>query len=262
MKLKATVAYNGSGFHGFAPNPDVPTVTASIENALAVIFGEPVEIMGAGRTDKGVHSRGQVISFEVPEMIRQNAVEMHKLERSMNGLCGPAVVVSNIERVPDDFHARFSANWRRYRYQVLTSRHPDPLRPHVWHVWDPLDLDAMQQAAQHMVGEHDFSSFCKRPKVGPDAHEKLMDRTVLAAEWVDSGEDLLEFWIQASAFCHQMVRSIVGTLVNVGAGQFAPDEIPAILAAKNRRAAGDVAPPHGLTFWEVHYPLFGESPSS
>jgi len=254
MKLKATVAYNGSGFHGFAPNPGVPTVTGALEAALATIFGEPIGIMGAGRTDKGVHSRGQVISFDVPQMIRQNAVEPHKLERSINGLCGPAIVVSNIERVPDDFHARFSANWRRYRYQVLTSRHPDPLRPHVWHVWEPLDFDAMQEASRHFVGEHDFSSFCKRPKVGPDAHEKLMDRTVLAAEWVDAGEDLFEFWIQASAFCHQMVRSIVGTLVNVGAGQYSPDDIPAMLAAMNRKTAGDVAPPHGLTFWQVNYP--------
>ncbi len=262
MKLKATVAYDGSGFHGFAPNPGVPTITGAIEKALATIFGEPIEIMGAGRTDKGVHSRGQVISFDVPEMIRQNPVVPHKLERSINGLCGPDIIVSNITRVPDDFHARFSARWRRYRYQVLISPHPDPLRPHVWHVWEPLDLGAMQRAAAHVVGEHDFSSFCKRPNVGPDAHEKLMDRTVMSAEWIDAGQDMLEFWVQASAFCHQMVRSLVGTLVNVGEGQFDPDDIPAILAAKNRKAAGDVAPPNGLTFWEVHYPELDDHRSS
>ena len=179
MKLKATVAYNGSGFHGFAPNNDVPTITGAIEDALAVIFGEPVTITGAGRTDKGVHARGQVISFDVPEMIRKNRVESSKLERSLNGLCGPGIVVRDIVRVPDDFHARFSAKWRRYRYQVLTSRQPDPLRAHgAWHVWEPLDLEAMRAAAQHLVGEHDFSSFCRRPKVDDDAHEKLMDRTV------------------------------------------------------------------------------------
>jgi len=255
VKLKATVAYNGSGFHGFAPNNDVPTITGAIEDALAVIFGEPVTITGAGRTDKGVHARGQVISFDVPEMIRKNRVESSKLERSLNGLCGPGIVVRDIVRVPDDFHARFSAKWRRYRYQVLTSRQPDPLRAHgAWHVWEPLDLEAMRAAAQHLVGEHDFSSFCRRPKVDDDAHEKLMVRTVLSTEWVDAGDDLLEFWIQATAFCHQMVRSIVGTLVNVGAGDFAPDDIPAMIRAKNRKQAGDVAPPHGLTFWEVYYP--------
>ena len=255
MKLKATVAYDGSGFHGFAPNPGVPTVTGALEAALETIFGEPIPIMGAGRTDKGVHARGQVIHFEVPEMIRRNAVEPSKLERSINGLCGPAIIVRDIDRVPDDFHARFSANWRRYRYRVLTSRHPDPLRPHAWHVWKPLDLEAMQRASGFFIGEHDFSSFCKRPDVGPDAHEKLMDRTVLAAEWREADDDMLEFWIQASAFCHQMVRSIVGTLVNIGAGEFAPDDVPGMLDARDRKAAGDVAPPHGLTFWEVHYPI-------
>ena len=255
MKLKATVAYNGSGFHGFAPNPDVPTVTGAIENALQTVLGEPVTITGAGRTDKGVHSRGQVISFDSPEMIRQNKVDPVKLERSLNGLCGPDIIVRDIVRVPDDFHARFSATWRRYRYQVLTSREPDPLRSHfAWHVWEPLNLDAMHRAAALFVGEHDFSSFCRRPKVGEDAHEKLMDRTVLATEWVEAGDDMLEFWIQATAFCHQMVRSIVGTIIDVGIGEIASDDIPAIIDAKNRRLAGQVAPPHGLTFWEVHYP--------
>lgn len=259
MKLRATVAYNGSGFHGFAPNPDVPTVTGALEAALTTIFGEPISIMGAGRTDKGVHSRGQVISFDVPEMIRANKVEPTKLERSVNGLCGPDIVIRDVERVADDFHARFSANWRRYRYQLLVCPYPDPLRSQTaWHVRGPLDLAAMQTAAIHFLGEHDFSSFCKRPKVGEDAHEKLMDRTVLSAEWVEAGDDMLEFWIKATAFCHQMVRSIVGTLVNVGEGDFAPDDIPEMIRAKNRRLAGDVAPPHGLTFWEVHYPSFGE----
>jgi tRNA pseudouridine38-40 synthase len=255
VKLKATVAYNGSGFHGFAPNPDVLTVTGAIEKALQTILGEPVTITGAGRTDKGVHSRGQVISFESPEMIRQNKVDPVKLERSINGLCGPDIIVRDIVRVPDDFHARFSAKWRRYRYQVLTSREPDPLRSHfAWHVWEPLNLDAMRRAAALFVGEHDFSSFCRRPKVGEDAHEKLMDRTVLATEWVEAGDDMLEFWIEATAFCHQMVRSIVGTIIDVGIGDIAPDDIPAIIDAKNRKLAGQVAPPHGLTFWEVHYP--------
>lgn len=259
MRLKATVAYDGSGFHGFAPNPGIPTVTGALEDALETIFGEAIPVMGAGRTDKGVHSRGQVIHFDVPEMIRKNAVVASKLERSINGLCGPGIVVRDIERVPDDFHARFSAQSRRYRYQVLTSPQPDPLRVHAaWHVWQPLDLVAMQEGANHLIGEHDFSSFCRRPSVDEDAHEKLMVRTVLAAEWVDAGDDLLEFWIQATAFCHQMVRSIVGTLVNVGAGDYSPDDIPEMIRAKNRRLAGDVAPPHGLTFWEVYYPSADE----
>ena len=132
--------------------------------------------------------------------------------------------------------------------------HADPLRVgSSWHVWTPLDIDAMNIAAAHLIGQHDFTSFCKRVKVAEGEPEKHSVRTVHSAEWAVAGDDMIEFWVQAAAFCHQMVRSFVGTLVDVGSGRIEPDAIPEIIAAKDRTAAGQVAPPHGLTFWEVSY---------
>ena len=251
MKMRATVAYNGSGFHGFAINNDVRTVAGDLEAALAKVVRSPITITCAGRTDKGVHGRGQVISFDVPD---DAGIDPVRLERSLNGLCGPSIVVRDVQVANDAFDARFSAQWRRYRYQVMTGKHPDPLRiESAWHVWQPLDLNAMNHAAAHLVGEHDFSSFCKRVKVPEGEPEKSMTRRVLEAGWREGDDDIVEFWVQATAFCHQMVRSFVGTLVDVGMGKFDPDAIPEILAAQNRTAAGQVAPPHGLTFWEVRY---------
>ena len=250
-KMKATVAYDGSGFHGFAINEDVRTVAGDIEHALLTIFREPITITCAGRTDKGVHGRGQVISFDVPD---DAVVDPSRIEKSINGLCRPHIVVRDVVVAGDDFNARFSAQWRRYRYQVLTSPQPDPLRiTTAWHVWNPLDLDAMNQAAAHLVGEHDFTSFCKRVKVAEGEPEKSMTRRVLEAQWRSGDDDVIEFWVQATAFCHQMVRSFVGTLVDVGSGKIEPDAIPAIIEAKDRTRAGQVAPPQGLTFWEVAY---------
>ena len=251
MKLKATVAYNGSGFHGFAINNDVRTVAGDLEDALAKVTRSPVTITCAGRTDKGVHGRGQVISFDVPD---DAGIEPIRLERSLNGLCGPHIVVRDVQVADADFDARFSAQWRRYRYQVMTGKHPNPLRVETaWHVWQPLDLLAMNRAAAHLVGEHDFSSFCKRVKVPDGEPEKSMTRRVLEAGWHEGDDDIVEFWVQATAFCHQMVRSFVGTLVDVGMGKYEASSIPEMLAAKDRTAAGQVAPPHGLTFWEVRY---------
>ncbi len=251
MKLKATVAYNGSGFHGFAANRDVRTVAGDLETALATIVGEPVTITCAGRTDKGVHGRGQVISFEVPDDVR---ADPHRIQQSLNGLCKPNIVVRDIAIADDDFDARFSAQWRQYRYQVLVSPHPDPLRAHTsWHVNTPLDLEVMNEAATHLLGEQDFTSFCKRVKVAEGEPEKSMVRRVLEAAWISTDDEIVEFWVKSTAFCHQMVRSFVGTLVDVGIGKFAADDIPKILEAQDRLAAGQVAPPQGLTFWEVRY---------
>jgi len=250
MKLKATVAYNGSGFHGFAVNEDVRTVAGDIEAALATVVREPVTITCAGRTDKGVHGRGQVVSFEVPD----DGPEPSRIESSINGLCRPSIVVRDVQVVEDDFDARFSAQWRRYRYQVLNAPTIDPLRTTMtWHVWQPLDLDAMNAAAAHYVGEQDFASFCRRVKVPDGEPEKSTVRNVLSAEWRTGNDEIVEFWVQATAFCHQMVRSFVGTCVDVGLGRLDAAAIPDILAAKDRTAAGQVAPPQGLTFWEVGY---------
>ena len=245
-----TVAYDGAAYHGFAPNPGVATVVGTLVQSMRRILGYEPQLAMAGRTDAGVHGWGQVVSFDASPM------DVERFQHSINGLCAPAIVVREIEQAPDDFDARFSARSRTYRYRVLNRSVPDPfLHGLTWHVHEPLDLDAMNAAATHLSGEHDFASFCRRKRitVGDDEIEASLVREVLAAEWCTADDDVVELWITATAFCHQMVRSITGTLVDVGLGRIDADSLPAILAARDRNAAGRVAPPHGLTLWSVDY---------
>lgn len=155
----------------------------------------------------------------------------------------------------DDFNARFSARWRRYRYFVRTGAVASPFdRTTCWAVGEALDLERMNLAAAHLVGTHDFASFCRAPKAVPAAAAAPSTlRQVLDAAWRPDGDDRLCFEIRATAFCHQMVRSIVGLLVDVGRGRVEPDSVPAVLAAKDRAAVRTVAPPLGLTLWDVGY---------
>lgn len=245
-----TVAYDGAAFHGFAPNPGVATVVGTLVQTMRRILGYEPMLAMAGRTDSGVHGWGQVVSFDASPM------DTARFQRSVNGLCAPAIVVRSIEQAPDDFDARFSARSRTYRYRVLNRAVPDPfLCGLTWHVPEPLDVVAMNTGAAHLLGEHDFASFCRRKKitVGDAEIEASLVRDVVSAQWGEAEDDVVELWITATAFCHQMVRSISGTLVDVGLGRIEPGSIPAILAARDRNAAGRVAPPHGLTLWSVDY---------
>jgi tRNA pseudouridine38-40 synthase len=247
-RVRLVVAYDGAAFHGFAANPGVRTVQGTLAEALQTVLRAPVELTGAGRTDAGVHAWGQVVSFDAPDA----AFDPARLVRSVNKLCAPALVVRSAEQAAPDFDARFSALWRRYRYTVLTTPTPNPfLATTAWHVPRPLDLDGLRLGCDPLIGEHDFSTFCRKPK-GVD--EPPMTRRVLDAAWTDLGDGLLRFEIRANAFCHQMVRSIVGTLVDVGLGRHHAGEIMGMLRARDRGAAGRVAPPHGLCLWEVGYP--------
>lgn len=242
------MAYLGSAFSGFAPQvqPGVRTVGGTITDALTRVLGYPVELGIAGRTDKGVHARGQVVSFDVPE-----GTDLTALSRSVNKLVGADIVVRELSPAPADFHARFSATARRYRYRVLNRETPDPfLSATTWHVPDPLPLDfrAMQAGCDPLIGSHDFASFCRRPD--PEAE---LTRRVTDARWERDDEDVLSFWIEANAFCHQMVRSVVGLLVEVGRGRRTAADVGFVLRAADRAAAPSPAPPQGLTLWEVRY---------
>lgn len=250
--LRMLVAYHGEAFHGFAPNEGVATVVGGLHKALSRALRRNVELVGAGRTDAGVHAWGQVMSCRLPA-----DTDLVVLHRRINSQTAPAVVVRRLEWAPPDFHARFSARWRRYRYTIVNRSVPDPFRTGLaWHVERPLSLSAMRLASDALIGEHDFSSFCRRPKGQPDAS---LVRRVLDARWtsLDDGDPerdgLLRFEITGTAFCHQMVRSIVGTLVEVGGGRRRPSEVTTILRARSRAVAGQVAPPHGLCLWEVGY---------
>jgi tRNA pseudouridine38-40 synthase len=253
-RVRLLVAYDGADLHGFAANEGVITVAGLLTDALSTIAREPIEIVGAGRTDAGVHAWGQVVSCDLPV-----SVELDGLARRLTKMCAPSVVVRAVEVVADDFHARFSATWRLYRYTILNDPVPDPfLAATAWHVPTPLNLDLMRMAADPLIGEHDFSAFCRRPKVEPDQVEPSMVRRLLEIDWYDlrseRGARVLQCRIRATAFCHQMVRSIVGTLTDVGQGKITPGEVSSILRGRRRDRAGQVAPPHGLCLWDVGYP--------
>ena len=253
-RIRLTVAYDGAPFRGLAEQSDQPTVMGTLRGALETVVRRRVELVAAGRTDAGVHGWGQVVSGDVPATIDPAA-----LARRLNRLCGPAVAVRDASWTTPEFSARFDAEWRHYRYDVLNQATPDPLlAPTTWQVPEPLDLAAMRLGCDPLIGEHDFASFCRRPKVPPGDAPASLVRRVLSATWTpvehDRTDGLLRFEIRGTAFCHQMVRSIVGTLVDVGRGRRRAGDVAAILAARAREAAASPAPPHGLCLWEVGYP--------
>ena len=256
-RARLFLAYDGSQFHGFAENAGVRTVAGELNSALSLIVGAPVDVTGAGRTDAGVHAWGQVVSVDLPDTI-----DLDALPRRLTKMCSPGVVVRSAQWTNPDFDARFSATWRHYRYLVLAEPVGDPLLEHsAWWVSTPLDLALMRLACDPLIGEHDFSSFCRRPPdlVTPagDIRPHSLVRRVIEARWSEErsnkGQRLLWFDVRATAFCHQMVRSIVGTLVDVGSGRIPPGRMTGILAARDRSGAGQVAPPQGLTLWHVGY---------
>jgi len=250
-RVRLTVAYDGGPFRGFAANPGVRTVMGDLSAAIATVVRKPVDLTGAGRTDAGVHAWGQVVSADLPDRL-----DLGDLVRRLNKLCAPSIAVRDAEWVDDDFDARFSASYRQYRYDIWNAPTPNPLLAgRAWFVHQPLTLWAMNAACDPLIGEHDFTSFCRRPKVGDVEPAPSMVRRVLWARWSELDDPAhLRFEIRGAAFCHQMVRSIVGTLVDVGLGKASPGDVRGILVARDREAAGQVAPPYGLVLWEVGYP--------
>lgn len=243
--VRMVVAYDGTDFHGFAAQRDQRTVAGVLCEALQKVLRADVDLACAGRTDAGVHAWGQVVSFAAPL-----DVDLDRVRSSLNGMMGPEIVVRSATIVDLGFDARHSAQWRSYRYTIVNRPEADPFRSRfAWHVPAALDLDALRLAADPFVGERDFASFCRK---GPEGSTTV--RRVTESRWTDLGEGILRYDIRANAFCWQMVRSIVGTLVEVGAGKKRPGDILAIMRAGDRAAAGAVAPPHGLVLWEVGYP--------
>jgi tRNA pseudouridine38-40 synthase len=257
VRVRLVVAYDGAPYHGFAANPGVATVAGTLQRTIERILRHPVQLTGAGRTDRGVHAWGQVVSFDAPAA----GLDLAALQRSINKLCGGTIVIREAAVAPPDFDARFSARSRIYRYTIVNRPVPDPfLAATAWWIEHPLDLAAMRLACDPLIGEHDFSSFCRRPKdrmIGGDEDDgesgPSLVRRVLDARWDDEGDGVLRFTIEATAFCHQMVRSIVGTLVEVGRGRKRAGEMTGILRARDRSLAGPVAPPQGLCLWAVTY---------
>ncbi len=245
-RMRMTIAYDGTGFSGFAENLNVRTVAGELKGALATILRQPVNLIVAGRTDAGVHAWGNVVHFDV-----ESEPDVAALQRNLNHMLGPAIAIRSAAMAAPGFHARYSAVARRYRYTVLNRPAPDPFRATTsWHVPQPLDVPAMRLACDPLIGQHDFASFCRVPKRIPDAS---LVRVVYDARWLDLGDGIVRFDIEASSFCQQMVRAIVGTMVQVGLGQRRAGEVAAILRARDRSVADRVAPARGLCLWEVEY---------
>lgn len=236
------LAYDGTGFRGYARQDGQRTIQGELEAALGTVLGVTLPTAVAGRTDAGVHAKGQVVSFDIEE-----SIEGPQLARSLNGILSPEISVSGVTLMDDGFNARFSATYRRYRYLVSQAPASDPLTRHqVWHVGRALDIGVMTAVAAAVVGEHDFSAFCR--SVTGKSNVRLVDE----ARWA-SADNLLTFWIQANAFCHQMVRSLVGFAYDVGRGFIGADSISEIIESGDRSRVATIAPPHGLTLWEVGY---------
>ena len=234
------LAYDGSRFHGYAIQPDVRTVQGELEVALEPWTGGASTYV-AGRTDKGVHATGQVVSFTC------DAIDPERAVRALNKQLAPEIAIRGIVAVDDDFHARFSATGRAYRYRIHNSRIPDPFRATVtWNYEVPLDVDVMHGAVQALVGEHDFAAFCRRHGDAPTT------RRVRWAAWHRVGDEV-DFSIGSSSFCHQMVRSIVAVSADVGRGRLPTGAVAEILESGDRSRGRGVAPPEGLTLVAVAY---------
>jgi tRNA pseudouridine38-40 synthase len=245
-KVRLVVAYDGTGFRGFAPQPTqtrTRTVGGVLGTAIEKVLRHSVDLVCAGRTDAGVHARGQVVSFEA-----EPGLDPWRLQTALNSMLGPEVVVRSADIVEPGFDARRSATARTYVYTIVNRAVADPfLARYAWWVSDPLDLRLLRLGADVFVGEHDFASFCRRRE------GTTTTRRVTCARWHDDGEGVLRFEIRASAFSWQMVRSIVGTLVEVGNGRRRPGDLLGVLRAVDRAAAAQPAPPHGLCLWDVEY---------
>ncbi len=260
VRLRLLVAYVGTDFHGLAPQPGLRTVVGQLGQALKKIFRLPSNphFGMSGRTDTGVHGWGQVLHVDVPAALEdetQPAVDLGKVHRSLNSMCGPNIVVRELTIASPAFHARYDATYRRYRYTVVNRPLPDPfMRAYAWHVPEPLNVRAMQLGCDPFLGEHDFTSFCRIPKLIEGARTPSMVRLVTHADWLDLGDGILRFEIQATSFCQQMVRAIVGMMVEIGRGNRTAGDVLSVIHARNRKEAAPLAPPQGLCLWEVGYP--------
>jgi tRNA pseudouridine38-40 synthase len=244
-KFKAILEYDGAAYHGWQLQKDAPTVQGAVEEALGRIIGAHVRVVGAGRTDAGVHAEGQTIHF-----CAEWTHETGNLLKGLNALMPPDVAALSLDIAPDDFHARHSAKLKTYRYEVLCRSIRSPLRRgRAWHVARPLDVSLMNTAASFLVGVHDFAAF-GRPTDGTPSTV----RNVTSAKWsFDPSCGVARFTVTGSGFLRKMVRSVVGSLIEVGLGRVPPEHVAETLRSKDRSKAGTTAPAHGLFLQEVLY---------
>lgn len=242
-KIKLTIAYDGTDFHGFARQRGLRTVQGTLESTLERILGGSVEVHGSGRTDGGVHARGQVVHWE-----QQQGPPAERYPYLLRRVLPPDIIPLQADVVPDDFHARFCVDRKTYRYTLQRAPVEDIFtHRYSWHVPGSLNLDAMQVASLALVGTHDFTSFCAAATPVQDKRRTIYDITL------QERDTYIDLYCTGSGFLQYMVRIIVGSLVDCGQGKLRRP-VSEILEAKDRTVAGRTAPAKGLTLWEVQYP--------
>ncbi len=246
VRVRIDLAYVGTAFHGWQLQPGLRTVQGELAAGAGRLLGRAVMPVGAGRTDAGVHARGQVAHLDLAD-----EGEAERLARALPGKMPADMAVKAVSRVSPDFNARLSAVSRRYSYHLLAGR--DIFRPHHWQLDGELDRGAMDRAAAALLGDHDFTSFCKASSLKDDGNVCRVD--LCRFDWADDSAMLSAvLHVRANRFLHHMVRNIVGSLVEIGLGRRPADDMPAILAARARARAGCMAPPQGLFLEAVAYP--------
>lgn len=243
MRVKMVVAYDGTNYSGWQIQPNGVTIEQKLNEALQALLGEDIRVTGASRTDAGVHSLGNVCIFDT-----DTRMPAEKISYALNQRLPEDIVVQDSCEVPDTFHPRFSRSRKTYEYRILNRRFHMPTRrldTYFYHY--PLDVEKMQEAADYLVGEHDFKSFC-----AVNAQSKTSVRTIYACT-VTKEADIITIRVTGNGFLYNMVRIIAGTLIKVGAGEFAPQEMQTILDACDRSVAGPTAPAHGLTMIGLEY---------
>jgi len=242
--IKLLIEYDGTNYLGWQVQPKGPTIQGMLGDKIKLLTGESIQLFGSGRTDAGVHALGQVAHFKT-----QSRMDLCSMQRALNSLLPRDIVIQKIEEVEEGFHARKHAKSKIYEYRILNRSLRSAFhRGYVWHIPQKLDLMEMKKATQGLIGEHDFSAF---RTVGSSTRTTV--RRVIQSEWKRGRGGFIRFEIEANGFLKQMVRSIVGTLVEVGKGKINPEEFQKILTSKDRKKAGPTAPAHGLFLKEVKY---------
>jgi tRNA pseudouridine38-40 synthase len=243
--FKLIIEYDGTQYHGWQRQPNGMSIQQAVETAIETMTQKKITLIGSGRTDAGVHALGQTANFKC-----ETRLEPDEIQKGLNSLLPKDIVIRQCQTVPSEFHARYDVKSKRYRYCILNRRLPAAIgRQYAWWIRSPLDISAMQQAADLIVGEHDFKAF--EATGSPRGHSR---RYVLEARWERRIGEQVTFDITADGFLRYMVRNIVGTLVSVGQHRITPARFKEVLNALDRAQAGATAPAHGLFLVEVHYP--------
>ena len=242
-RIKLIVAYDGTDYCGWQIQPNGITVEEVLNRALSRLTGEEIRVIGASRTDAGVHARGNIAVLDTA-----STIPAERFAYAVNPLLPEDIVVLKSEEVPQDWHPRYQNSVKTYEYRILNREMPDPLkRKYTWHVSFPLDIDKMREAAEHLKGQHDFRSFCS-----VHTAVKTTVRTIYTLDIVKSGDEII-IRISGNGFLYNMVRIIAGTLAEVGRGFRTPEDVRDLLTAKEREQAGATAPPQGLTLIRIEY---------